>query len=300
MANKVRKPVPKNQREIATSLQTPSSPALGNPNDAAIIQPQFTDQNNPATAKEFRAQQISVKGDPVKSYNIGIQDIDESIVYYFNNIIQPSVVQNGQKINLPVIYGNPERWKAVQSDGYYRDKNDKIMAPLVMYRRASMDKSYVVGNKLDANNPQNYAIVGQSYQKGNTYSNFDVLNNRRPVTAYQAVIIPDYVTLNYECIIWTYYIEQMNQIVESINYASNSYWGDPARFKFRAKIDTFTNNETLSQGQERLIKTNFSIKLYGYIIPSVINQELVSAKKFFTKGKVTFDLETVNSIDDIK
>ena len=173
------------------------------------------------------------------------------------------------------------------------------MAPIIMFRRTSMEKSYVVGNKLDANNPANYAVAGKTYQKGDSYSNFGVLNNRKPVTAYQAVVIPDYVTLNYECIIWTYYIEQMNQIVEGVNYASNSYWGDPQRFKFRAKIDTFTNNETLNQGEERLIKTNFSIKMYGYIIPSVINKDLVATKKFFSKGKVTFDSEVVGDINNL-
>ena len=56
-----------------------------------------------------------------------------------------------------------------------------------------------------------------------------------------AVIIPDYVTLTYQCSIYTYYIEQMNKIIESINNASDSYWGDPERFNFTAKIDTYNN-----------------------------------------------------------
>ena len=294
--SEIRKPVPKTQREISISQQTPS---LDNPNNAVTPLPVFQNPENPATAKNYRANQISAKGDTAKDYTVSIGDIDEAITYYFNNVIQPQVYQNGTQIRVPIIYGNPERWKAVQKDGYYRDKNDAIMAPIIMFRRTSMEKSYVVGNKLDANNPVNYAVAGKTYQKGDSYSNFDLLNNRKPVTAYQAVVIPDYVTLNYECIIWTYYIEQMNQIVEGVNYASNSYWGDPQRFKFRAKIDTFTNNETLNQGEERLIKTNFSIKMYGYIIPSVINKDLVATKKFFSKGKVTFDSEVVGDINNL-
>jgi hypothetical protein len=119
------------------------------------------------------------------------------------------------------------------------------------------------------------------------------------VNTYQAIVIPDYVTVNYECIVWTYYIEQMNKIVEGINYSSDSYWGDPQRFKFRARIDSFTNNETLNQGEERLIKTNFNIKMYGYIIPNAINKNLVASKKVFTSGKVSFDIEVVSNIDDI-
>ena len=297
MADKIRKPVPKNQREISISQQTP---LLDNPNDAVVPLPVFANPNDTATAKNYRAEQISVKGDTTKEYTVGIGDIDETIAYYFNNVIKPQVYQNGTTISVPIVYGNPERWKAVQKDGYYRDKNDKIMCPIIMFKRTSLDKSYVVGNKLDANNPNNYAIAGKTYQKGNVYSNFDLLNNRKPVTAYQAVVIPDYVTLNYECVIWTYYVEQMNSIVEGINYASDSYWGDPNRFKFRARIDSFADNTTVNQGEERLIKTTFNIKMYGYIIPAVINKELSATKKFFSKGKLSFTTEAVSNINDIQ
>jgi hypothetical protein len=297
MADKIRKPVPKNQREISISQQTP---LLDNPNNAVVPLPIFANQNDPATAKNYRAEQISVKGDTSKDYTVGIGDIDETIAYYFNNVIKPQVYQNGTTIPVPIVYGNPERWKAVQKDGYYRDKNDKIMCPIIMFKRTSLDKSYVVGNKLDANNPNNYAIAGKAYQKGNTYSNFDLLNNRKPVTTYQAVVIPDYVTLNYECVIWTYYVEQMNSIVEGINYSSDSYWGDPSRFKFRARIDSFADNTTVNQGEERLIKTTFNIKMYGYIIPAVINKELVATKKFFSKGRVNFTTEVVGDINDVQ
>jgi hypothetical protein len=297
MADKIRKPVPKNQREISISQQDPFS---SNPNSGVIPLPVFANQTNPATAKTFRAQQISLKGDTDKQFTVGIGDIDETITYYFNNIIKPQVYQNGTLIPVPIIYGNPERWKAVQKDGYYRDKNDKIMCPIIMFKRTSMDKTYTIGNKLDANNPINYAVVNKGYQKGNAYSNFDILNDREPVNSYQTVIIPDYVTVNYECVVWTYYMEQMNKIVEGINYSSDSYWGDPNRFKFRARIDSFTDNTTVNQGEERLIKTTFNIKMYGYIIPSVINKDLVAPKKVFTFGKVSFDTEVVSNIEDLQ
>ena len=58
-----------------------------------------------------RESQISFKGDTVKPFSIGIQDIDGSILYYFNEVIKPTVVQNGNRLNVPVIYGNPERWE---------------------------------------------------------------------------------------------------------------------------------------------------------------------------------------------
>jgi hypothetical protein len=296
MANEIRKPVPKNQRQLSIQQQ---DPLLENPNSAVTPLPQFQNNPNPAVNNAFRGNEISLRGDTAKPFNVGIKDIDESINYYFENVIRPQVYQNGAMIDIPIIYGNPERWKSVQKDGYYRDKNAKIMAPLIMFRRTSLEKNRNIGNKLDANNPVNYAVVATGYQKNNTYSHFDLLNNRKPVESYQVVVIPDYVTLTYDCIIWTYYVEQMNKIVESINYASDSYWGDPARFKFLARIDSFTNNETLSQGEERLIKTNFSISLNGYIVPDTINKNLGAVKKHYSKGKVTVNTETVSNINDL-
>jgi hypothetical protein len=296
MAGKVRKPVPKNQREISTGLHQPFDTALGNPNDGITPLPHFVDQTNPATRNTFRAQQISEKGDTTKGITIGIQDIDESILYYFNNVIRPFSVQNGERIAVPVIYGAPERWASVQKNGYFRDKNEKIMAPLIMFKRASMEKNLNIGNKLDANNPQNYIVTQQGFQKSNAYSRFDLLNNRKPIKTYSATVVPDYVTLTYSCIIWTYYVEQMNKIVEAVNYASDSYWGDPARFKFNASIASFTNSQTLNQGEERLVKTDFTITMRGYIVPDIISKDTSALKKFFSKGKVLIQTETVEDI----
>jgi hypothetical protein len=89
----------------------------------------------------------------------------------------------------------------------------------------------------------------------------------------------------------------MNKIVEAINYASDSYWGDPNRFKFRARIDTFTDNTTLNQGEERLVRMSFNIKLRGYIIPDTMVKDLTSAKRFLSVGKVSFGVETDSTIE---
>jgi len=123
------------------------------------------------------------------------------------------------------------------------------------------------------------------------YDNFAVLNNRIPVKQYYAVVVPDYVTIQYSCIIQTYYIEQLNKIVEAINYASDSYWGDPERFKFRARIDSFATIQELTEGQERVVRSNFDINLRGYIVPDTIQKELSAIPKFRDKSKVVFGLE---------
>lgn len=98
----MKKPIPKTQREISISLPEPYDQAgvgfqpVGNPNLESV---------------KNRASEISVKGDNTKPFYIGIQDIDESIMYYFQEVIKPYVIQNNERITVPIIYSSPEKWK---------------------------------------------------------------------------------------------------------------------------------------------------------------------------------------------
>jgi hypothetical protein len=116
--------------------------------------------------------------------------------------------------------------------------------------------------------PNLYGSFQKGFNSKNMYSNFNLLNNRKPVKQFHAIAVPDFVTLQYSCIIQTYYMEQLNKIIESVEYASDSYWGNPERFKFRAFIDSFTTATELTTGQDRLVKGTFNIRLRGYIIPN--------------------------------
>ncbi len=290
MAKNYRKPVPKSQKEISKNLQTPYDAQMGNPNDASEGG-QFNPENQ-ANIPFNRSTKMSFKGDTVKPFSIGIKDLDESIMYYFNNVIRPYVVQNGERIAVPIIYGSPERWKSIQKDAYYRDKKGAIMMPIIMFKRNSIEKNRSLSRKLDANSPNLYTHWQKVYNDKNFYSNFGLLNNRVPTKQFIANVVPDYVNLTYTCIAQTYYVEQLNKIIEAINYASDSYWGDPERFKFRASIDNFTTVTELQQSQERLVRGTFDIKLYGYIVPDVVQKDMESVKKFNEKSKIIFQMET--------
>ena len=90
-----RKPIPKSQREISEEQHVAYDRAAGNPNSA-------DDTYNRGTKQSW-------SGDNVKPFSVGIQDIDESIFYYFENVIKPTVIQNGERLPVPVIYGSPEK-----------------------------------------------------------------------------------------------------------------------------------------------------------------------------------------------
>jgi hypothetical protein len=288
-----RKPIPKKQKQISQGLQDAFDTTRGNPN-------QVVNPNESQTGIDFnRGYELSKKGDTSKSLTIGIQDLDESIFYYFNNVIKPFVYQNGQRRTVPFIYAAPERWKSFQRDGYYRDKGGAVMLPIIIIKRDSLEKDRSVYNKLDANQPNMYGSFGITYNSKNSYGNFAALNNRIPVKSYNLTVVPDFVTLNYSCAIQTYYMEQLNKIIESIEYASDAYWGDPERFKFRAFVDSFQTTTELTAGKDRLVKGTFNIRLRGYIIPEVMQKEVTALKKVNSKSKITVTAETVTNINDV-
>ena len=283
MSSKGRKVTPKSQREISKGMHNPYSKEAGNPNNASY-------------ERTNRSNQISFRDDTVKPFTVGLMDIDETILYYFNNVIKPTVFQNGKRIEVPIIYADSERWNQIQKDGYFRDRKGRIMMPLITFKRTNIEKNRSVTNKLDANFPNNYRMFEKSYSSKNTYDKFNILNNRRPTKDMYAVVVPDYVTLNYDCIVSTYYMEQMNGIIEAINYASDSYWGNPERYQFR---DSVATNVEIPADQDRLVKSTFSIKMYGYIVPNILQKDLSSIKKYNSKSSITFNSEIVSDINDV-
>ena len=99
----IKKPVPKTQKEISKSLPDPYLPERGNPN------PIVEDKDN-------RAKQISVKEDGSKSYRVTLQDHDEAILHYLTEVVKPSVIQNGEKIEVPIMFASAEKWKSLLSE----------------------------------------------------------------------------------------------------------------------------------------------------------------------------------------
>ena len=284
MATKGRKPIPKTQKEISNGFVDPYDTTRGNPNNVQGLN---------------RGEKVSLKGDTVKPFSIGIKDIDESIMFYFKNVIKPFVIQNGQRLAVPIMYGAPERWKSVQRDGFMRDQKGKIMAPMIMFKRNNITPLRNVTNKLDANRPINFEYFQSKYSRNNFYDKFNILNNRQPVKQNYAVVVPEFMEITYSCMMYTYYVEQLNKIIEAVQYAQNSYWGDPERFKFKATIDSFATVTELSEGSERTVRANFDLKLYGHIIPDTIQKDLTVDKKVFSKARIVTSTETVVNLNEL-
>ena len=281
---KKRKPVPKTQSQLTREQIEAYDTTRG---------------TVPASSKQNRENQVSLKNDKTKLPTVSFKDIDSAIFYYFQNVIKPTVMQNSTQIDVPVMYGNPERWSAVQKDGFLRDSNGKIQVPLIMFKKQSIEKNRSLGNKIDGNEVSNFVVYQKKYSKGNIYDQFSRLTNRTPSQEMYGVVIPDYVTVTYQCVIFTDYVEQTDKLIEALNFASDSYWGDKERYRFRAMIDSYTPTIEMNQGQDRSVKTTFTIRLNGYIITDTYNRDKANMKKWHSKSQVSFGLETVGDLETL-
>jgi len=249
---------------------------------------------------ENRHLEIRRDNDTFEGTTITLQDIDEAVNYYLSEDLGLAVKSNGEMIKVPVLYGSPERWKAVQADGYYRDKNGRIQTPLIMFKRTSIEKRRELGNKLDGNKPNLYVVEQNRYSAKNAYDAFNIVNNvRHPVREIYQVPVPDYLFVNYEAIIWTDFMAQNNKLVEAIEYVSDAYWGDKERYLFQTNVDSITNVNELQVGEDRLVRASFNFKLAGYIIPDTFKRSTQSQPKQLTPSEIVITSETVKRIDDL-
>ena len=169
------------------------------------------------------------------------------------------------------------------------------MLPIMVVKRDTITKDRSVYNKLDANDPNLYASFQRAFNPKNFYSNFAAINNKIPSKQMYAVAVPDFLTIEYSVLIQTYYMEQLNKIIEACEYASDAYWGNPERFKFRSFIDSFSTETSLTVGKDRLVKGTFNIRLRGYIIPDTIQKDMTAINKYNTKSKFIVTMETTSN-----
>ena len=118
-----------------------------------------------------RGRELRRDKDDVKNIEVGLLDVDAAIMYYFENVIQPKVTEQGEEVKVPLFYANPERWKAIRRDGYLRDTKRQLITPLIVFRRTSMSKSPDLPmNKIDANDPKLFYTFEKKYTSENRYT----------------------------------------------------------------------------------------------------------------------------------
>ena len=246
-----------------------------------------------------RGTLLTRKEGDIKNPSVTLMDMDGAILHYFEKVIKPSVEDNGENVKVPVMYASPERWKAIQRDGFMKDKKRQTITPVIAYRRTSIEKDESLPiDKLDANNPHHFYTFEKKFSNVNRYDNFSTQIGLLPQREYYNVTMPDYVTITYDFIIWTTYIEQMNKIVERVVYSDGAYWGDPDKMRFRTSVDSFTDATEVSDA-ERLVRTTFSVTMKGYLLPEGNFEHRSTTQKYLTPKKVLFGTEVDTNVSKV-
>lgn len=219
-----------------------------------------------------------VKQDESKMLEISLLDVDTIIAQYMEQYLIPTLEQSGNKINVPLLYGNAERWKSAQKDGYIKDKLGRIQLPVIMFKRNSIEQSETMKFLKDRN--VTYPTV-KKYSQKHAYDRFSILNPdfKRRFETYD-VRMPNYVTLTYEVIFWTGYTEHNNKIIEQFQYASEQYWGEDDKYKFRVIVGNFDNQQDVGAGSERIIRTNCTLSVNAYLLTKRFDNQPTTQKGF--------------------
>ncbi len=159
-----------------------------------------------------------VKQNESSMIEISLIDVDTIVANYMEKNLIPVLEQNGNQINVPLLYGNAERWKSAQKDGYIKDKLGKIQLPIIMFKRNSIENNETL--KFLRDQKLTYPTV-RKYSHKHSYDRFSLLNPdlKKRFEAYD-VRMPNYVTLTYEVVFWTGFTEHNNKIIEQFQYAN--------------------------------------------------------------------------------
>jgi hypothetical protein len=124
-----------------------------------------------------------------------------------------------------------------------------------------------------------------------------------PINEIYDVVYPDHMIFTYRFVIGTEGVEQMNSLVEKINFETDDYWGIPKGFRFRTKVDSYSHTVELQADVDRLVKTEFNLLVYGYLLPENYNVEYArrpTTRKILTPKKVIMGTEVVTSDFDFE
>jgi len=247
-------------------------------------------------ADENRAYQTRRDNDKQKDNTVTLLDIDTTIFEQLKKF-QITVVDEGNQIKVPVFYSSPEKWKSIQTDGVLRDYNGKLILPVITLQRTNTEKDEMMRM---FNRYLTYPVMKQHSEK-NRYTKFSILIGENvPINEVYDVIMPDHMVLTYHFIIWTEYIEQMNTIVERLNFETEDYWGQVRGLRFRTRVDSFSHAVELQVDQDRMVKTEFDLLVNGYLLPDTnfgLDARHPTTRKWLTPKKIIISQETV--VDDI-
>ena len=96
-----------------------------------ITDRQLIDASNINRESQISQRNLNIRGgnesksvipgtDLSKQYSITLKDIDTSIMTYIKTVVKPTVQEANEQVQVSIMYGNEERWKAVRKTTYIK------------------------------------------------------------------------------------------------------------------------------------------------------------------------------------
>jgi len=247
-----------------------------------------------------RANEVRRDNDTIKTPKCTIEDVDFAIISHIRDVLKLQVIENGQMIDVPVMYANGEKWAQVQAKGYMRDRKGKIMTPVLSIRRGSIiERDTLKGLGVNINPSGNDYIFRNKHSVENRYSRFTTQHTSKRNKEYYLSPVPEFIDVSYELLLWTEYTEQMNSLVEQIIPTNGFAYG--TTFKFPVFMSDFTFDTTNATGEDRVVRATIPLTCKASLLMPYELQKSNFQKRFSVK-KVNFGNETtsfdVNVTDD--
>ena len=100
------------------------------------------------------------------------------------------------------------------------------------------------------------------------------------------ITMPDYMTVQYEVILWCEYLEQVNQLTETFVFHDGKYWGDPKTNKNPfVKGITYDFAQEISTESDRLVRVTVTLETLAELLPKYADGK-TNMEKTYSVGSV--------------
>ena len=229
-----------------------------------------------------------------------LSDIDQGVVDSFHKDDTRLTIRGRE---VPIIYATQERYAQMQMNSGIRDSNGVLILPLVSVRRTGMkliDEYYrdSAGGKADGITLVKRPATVKNTQTRLKYGNaFLAMKQNRPLV-YEVIKTdyPIWYKINYEIILWSSYVSDMNGMQEQLleNYRG-FYSSGP--YRFYGYIDGSvedTSNVADFSANERIIKSRYSIALEAFF------HKQSETRTSRTMANFAFGMELIKDINELE
>jgi hypothetical protein len=250
---------------------------------------------------------------------VSVLSIDKAVFDWFDKK-HPTMIK-GRKV--PVLFGGWERFAQMQGNkedeslNNLRDHNGMLKLPIISIRRGDIEPNNNRYRKITADGEPSI-VVSKKIALGNVDKNKRVdfnyveddglkASTENPVFEIHRVPFPDFINIPYTVTFWSSYIKDSNFFSDKI---WSQYFLDDMEFKgyyFYAYFNNSTNDNNTNDfsGEERIIRSTYTLQLEAYLISKSnvkvnrTSSKIVLEENIIESDEINFEGKTIDEIISI-